>query len=313
MEWLRLPDLSQSALLIVDVQAGSFTPSQQRGFDGVEGNDQRAYLDQLSETAAKFRQQGRPVIWVTVSKGSDFIRDHGQSANVKNADQLEEMGWFGGPPPHDARTQALADDFHDFSAKDGPQQQDTAVMKKGFNTFNPNEGGTAQLLKYLEEKGVKNIAIAGGNADVCVTATALGAATNGYNVTVLSDQLLSDDNAQRTKLPQQYENEMKDRLDKVAAGALSINEHLSGEELMKEGIDLTDKRIAIATQKIQTETSLAFFELQSPNPMQDYQGSSHGRRAGLRQTSSDPGAIETRPLPGSPRPPFRTAGRSPTF
>lgn len=65
------------------------------------------------------------------------------------------------------------------------------------------------LLGYLKSRGVEQVTIMGGNADVCVTETAMGAARNGMRTTILSDHIIRDTDQAGINPPAQYENELR--------------------------------------------------------------------------------------------------------
>jgi len=206
--------------LIVDIQFGT----------------DPAFIERVRRSADALRARGIPTIWLTMDNRSQLFEPTeswpSTSLRSRNIGELEQGGFFGHEP--DATEEQLRK-FREHFSQYGPRTDEAMYPKAFFDAFSTPEsikhlgarqhyveqerpqhiGGIDNVfygqtfLDYLKSLGVEQVTIMGGNADVCVTETAMGAARNGIGVTILSDHLVSGKDRVGNNPPVQYENELQ--------------------------------------------------------------------------------------------------------
>ena len=170
---------SETAMIIIDMQPTFVAPGAPAEVPAARG-----IVQNIADTAARLREQGALVVWVThancsVGSGSDWDNFF----NVFVADNVRQ------------RTIAsLAQDspdtqvWREFKVADN----DLHIFK---NRYSALIQGSSPLERILRSRGIRNLFVAGTKTNVCCEATARDAMMLDFNVVMLSDctAALSDD------------------------------------------------------------------------------------------------------------------------
>ncbi|HEV8633787.1 MAG TPA: bifunctional nicotinamidase/pyrazinamidase [Chloroflexota bacterium] len=165
-----MPDLSDAALILVDVQ-NDFCPG---GALAVPEGDR--VVPALNREVDRFSRAGRPV--VASRDWHPAETTHFQSG--------------GGPwPPHCVQGQPGAQ-FH----RDLRLPRDAIVVSKGtgpredaYSAFQARDDQGRALTDLLRRRGVRHLVVGGLATDYCVRATVLDGLRQGFEVTVLEDAI----------------------------------------------------------------------------------------------------------------------------
>src|ERR1700722_6237431 len=154
--------------IVVDVESGTLAPDTREDGTviGLTPQAREDYLLKAGQAVAEFAEKGIPTIWIKL-----FPR---QSPPLSPAELQDEQS---------------------IDEAIGRTPDSATFRKNGFDAFADgiNING-ASLYEYLENLGARHLTVMGGNADVCVLATAIGGVRNGYRTTILSDMLIGRNN-----------------------------------------------------------------------------------------------------------------------
>ena len=188
--------------LMIDFQYSSSMPIDQMETE----------IKRVAAHVEEMRRAGIPTVWVTLGEKAGLDTGTTGATGPRSVDSLNKAGFFGHGPDTDPAHLAK---FQELMAKYGPRADEAVYTKPYFGAFteqkhierfgahlaqvrsdipNPHEAlNGPTLAKYLHDMGVKEVTLMGGNSNVCVTETAMGAAMNGIKATVLSDRVVSHD------------------------------------------------------------------------------------------------------------------------
>jgi ureidoacrylate peracid hydrolase len=170
------PDLTTSALIIVDMQNAFVHPDGAFGRRAREDPIARIDIDFLASTipnvrrlAAAFRQHARPVVYIAIMLKQDYSdaavpywRYHRRPADGSS---IVEGTW--GAQIVDALT---------------PQAGDHVVIKKGFGGF-----AHTPLDTLLHNAGITTCVVTGVTTCVCVSTTVRGGVEHNYRMILVQD------------------------------------------------------------------------------------------------------------------------------
>jgi nicotinamidase-related amidase len=202
---------------VVDVGFNSATPMTEA---------QRDYHERLAETVDRLRQAGIPTIWISMSNHSELHAPTqtwpAAAPQPRDPEALARLDFA----EHDAAgPKPFTDENRAFIQKYGPKADEYVFPKAFFDAFAGAED-TGRMEKYLNDQrapqyaidihkaisgpqmkellqswGTQQVLIEGGNADVCVMSTAMGAAMAGIKSTILTDLVVSRDDPDAQKGP----------------------------------------------------------------------------------------------------------------
>jgi len=205
----------------------------------VQNGTDLAFIERARHTADALRERGIPSIWVSMDNRSQLYlpTDTWPSASSRTRDmaQLEQGGFFGRSPNMSEAELKKFEEFRQRFSQIGPRTDEAMFPKAFFSAFASQEDlqrpdmrefFTSQrqaehaididrafhgqsLQDYLKSMGVKEVTVMGGNADVCVTETALGAAKNGFKATILTDNVVSRADGAGVRPSSQYEGDLR--------------------------------------------------------------------------------------------------------
>lgn len=217
--------------LVVDVGFNSESPMT---------DAERGYHEKLSARIDELRAQGIPTVWISMSNHStlhapeqNWPAAHPQPRDPEALARLDftEHGPAGSKP--------FTDENRAFVEKFGPKDDEYIYPKAFFDAFTgvddiqrlqPYLNGQRaaqyaidihkaidgpQLKDLLKQWGTQEVLLEGGNADVCVMSTAMGAAMQGLKATVLTDLVVSRDDPAAQKGPGHHEALISSKLDKI--------------------------------------------------------------------------------------------------
>jgi ureidoacrylate peracid hydrolase len=169
------PDISTSALIVVDMQNDFVHPDGAFGRRAIENPDQNIDMVFLSSTVVNvkqlvetFREVGRPVIYIThvVKKdNSDAAIPYWRNPRPGGRDSIVEGTWGA----------QIVDEL-------APRKGEHIVVKKGYGGFN-----NTSLDTILRNQGVNNCIVCGVTTSVCVSSTIRGGVEANYRMVLVSD------------------------------------------------------------------------------------------------------------------------------
>ncbi len=173
--------IKEVALIVVDITNFCCHPKCEIKKWDVSFNKIRKMIPTLKKFISQYRNAGGQVIFVNCTPWKkEFL--------PKNIVELYK----------DPKCRYYSSDKSDFSEKLfelEPQKNDFIVTKNNYDAFtNP------KLDKFLKEKKIKNVAIAGIFGDGCVWSTIQGGFSLGYNFIILKDLIETTDVVIRQKL-----------------------------------------------------------------------------------------------------------------
>ena len=175
---------NETALIVIDMQPTFVAPGSPAEVPAARG-----IVQNISETAARLREKGALVVWVThannaVGSGSDWDGFF----NVFVADDVRDRT-IASLAQNSPDTQI----WHEFA----PADDDLHIYK---NRYSALIQGSSSLERVLRSRGIKNLLIAGTKTNICCEATARDAMMLDFNVVMLSDctAALSDDEHRAT-------------------------------------------------------------------------------------------------------------------
>ena len=165
----------ETAIILIDFQA-NFTSPQGAWYGRFKDYyDKTKMLDRTVDLVKQARAKGIFVVHVTEGYTQDYRELDQSNHGGFHRGQLARQAWKIGSPEA-AYYEPLRP-----GPKDGDLFLPPRIQVSGF-------GGTG-LNEILRSKGIKNIAVAGYTADVCVLATILSGYDLGYHVFALSDAI----------------------------------------------------------------------------------------------------------------------------
>ena len=163
----------ETAIILIDFQANFVSPDGAWYTRFKEYYDKTKMLDRTVELVKQARAKGVWVIHVT----------EGYTQDYRELDQTNQGGFHRGQLARQAWKIGSKEAAYYEPLKPGPNDKDLflppRIQVSGF-------GGTG-LNEILRSKGIKNIAVGGFTADVCVLATILSGYDLGYHVYALAD------------------------------------------------------------------------------------------------------------------------------
>lgn len=193
---------SNPMALVIDVQ----------DFARMDAADARNFAEHLASNLTALRESGVPVTWVTMRKGSQLYEPtpsaSDSSPQVRNTDQLREMGFHGIDADHEN-----SEIFRDFITNFGPRTDEavsvksvkSALVERADAAGRPDyqnalatecgepldtyftDGKT--LAEYMGD--VDNTILMGAVSSHCISETAVSAAIKGRNPVIVTDAVLS--------------------------------------------------------------------------------------------------------------------------
>ncbi len=165
----------ETAIILVDFQANFTSPDGAWYTRFKDYYDKTKMLDRTVDLVKQARAKGILVVHVTEGYTQDYRELDQSNPGGFHRGQLARQAWKIGSPEA-AYYEPLRP-----GPKDGDLFLPPRVQVSGF-------GGTG-LNEILRSKGIKNIAVAGYTADVCVLATILAGYDLGYHVYALSEAI----------------------------------------------------------------------------------------------------------------------------
>ncbi len=204
---------------------------------------QEAYLKKLSKSVADLREAGIPTIWISMSDVSKLHIPNGNAqpgAPRHGASELDRLDFIAHEVDRNGnRTSGISEKNAEFIDRFGPRSDEVLFQKAFFDAFTTPQDvdkledhlksqrpekyaidvrsafdGPA-LQDHLQRLGVQHVTIMGGNSDCCVMSTAMGAALNGLQSTILTDRLVSRDDPNGEKPAAWHEQKVKEKLHKI--------------------------------------------------------------------------------------------------
>lgn len=260
--------------LVVDVTFGGATDVTP---------EQEAYLKGVRETADKLREQGIPTIWISMSQLSRMhLPEEGAGSGPRDAAQLRPLEFI----DHADADKPVTEKNLAVLKAYGPRADEALYQKAFFDSFvmpadvgklethlknhrgkehaidvhNAFEG-QEHLASYLEKLGTQHVTIMGGNSDVCVMSTAMGAATHGISATVLTDRVISRDDPDATKGAQHHVDKITAKIDKLLHDPAALKDDVT-HKAYADGTLLDGREKSAIAEKIDYKTAgeaVAFF------------------------------------------------------
>lgn len=174
--------MTNTALLIVDVQVDNCSPEGARAKSGAGTTRINDMLVKLKQLTAHMRSQQTPIIFTQHTEQEESIPQ-----NVRN--QLK--------PKNHRRSKFLPNTPGIRHYGVIPQDSDRVFTKTSWSAFSNTDLGT-----YLNDSEIENLIVTGVDTQCCVLATVSDAFTLGYNIIVPSDCVSTkDENYERYHLP----------------------------------------------------------------------------------------------------------------
>lgn len=174
----------ETAFVVIDMQGTFVAPGAPAEVPAARG-----IVDPINELAARLRELGALICWVThanrhIASGSDWdgFFDNFVAEDVR-ARTIESLS-----PEGDGQQV-----WHELTVEPG----DLHITKNRYSALIP---GSSQLERILRSHGVRNLLVAGTKTNVCCEATGRDAMMLDFNVVMVSDCLaaLSDDEHRAT-------------------------------------------------------------------------------------------------------------------
>lgn len=171
------PDISRSALIVVDMQNDFVHPDGSNGHRARENPERKIDMPFLTGTIPyvkrlvdAFREAGRPVIYLAAVLKPDY-----SDAQIPY--------WRIDRPPGTNRTFIVEDTWGAQIVDDlKPQQGEHLVVKKGFGGFS-----NTPLDTILRNMGVTTCVVSGVTTCVCVSTTVRGGVEHNYRMILVKD------------------------------------------------------------------------------------------------------------------------------
>ena len=243
-----------TANVVVDLQWGTIAQGVRKGGApyGLDPTAQKAYLEKVAKHIEASRAQGIPTVWVSVNNRIKFHDTESSSSLVRSEAQFKEMGFYGGPERLTQEQKAAFDYYKDWLKKHGPRSNEAVYEKKSFGAFTDGP----DLLNHINKKENKwtKINLIGGNDDVCVLATAIGAALNGIKVRIMADLVKGDTNPLLDKGDQHHVDKLKRAADNLLFTPDKYEGHLGDKNFSTE-FQINDENKVVIRERISFGTS----------------------------------------------------------
>ncbi|MCB9991362.1 MAG: hypothetical protein H6867_08265 [Rhodospirillales bacterium] len=209
------------------------------GFNAMDRDDAKAYLDKLADTVQTMRDQNIPITWVAMSdKNKLHPAEDSAPSRTLSISELEERGYFG-PYPENGPNDDL---FHEFLEQHGPRTDDAIYLKFfksalmtpedyadnpaleqivradyrtdiEFDLPKPGSFEGPSMAEYMQQKGLDKPIIMGAVSTNCDLCTALSSVAKGMQPTILTDMVLSWDCPEEEVNPQTSKLLWQDNVD----------------------------------------------------------------------------------------------------
>lgn len=273
--------------LMIDVQLGCVAGLSQAGA--------QRYLDHMGGMIEDFRANNIPTLWVAVDDKNLLLPGKSDAAGNarRHMQDLVQTGFFTvAPLATESMAARNAAAFSNFLEKHGPRGNEDIFSKRFLDAFIDERAlhekpalldhllghrrdetraeitaalGGVSLAERLRALGVKNVLISGMEASVCPIETALGAARNDFNATLLTNGLASYRDADFKKTPAEFTQQTRDLLKQMTTADSSLRDDPTKAAYAQAGF-LSAKEIADIGRNIALDTHTgALDKLKAPS------------------------------------------------